>query len=444
MKDVDISELDFDSRIEDVDGFGDTLTENLTDDGIETIRDISCAALHVDCSIEEYLMNNIDGIGGRRSKKLRNIAKMVGKRNERERKSDQTSFGIETDGLEVVLLASENWTKKRRMRPLVSRVEEAIDVVSRRFNEKVTEMYWLEGSANKDPDNGHPKHEVFENAADKISNQSSHPIAASARSIPWSDLPDEALKQWKYSTPTDHPEVREYESDDDDSSDTEVDTVTNTDTDTDSSSLDDGDESDKIEFDFGKTVYAAGSSASDSGSDSDSGDDEEDDDDDNVDTSNMYWIGAIDAAKKKMFTDADVVIVMNNHKYIRSTFRLAGKHYARVYVHEVEKHHLDDDLTNVPSYVTAVKKDDRETDERFEKGRDSPLEPQTFSEIPDFDYSIFEDEPHAGTVSFKPIDSDEQHENPYAPQKATLNEEKFDGHKRKRHKDRLDGYQYSQ
>jgi hypothetical protein len=114
-----------------------------------------------------------------------------------------------------------------------------------------------------------------------------------------------------------------------------------------------------------------------------------------------------------------------------------------VYVHEVEKHHLDDDLTNVPSYVTAVKKDDRKTDERFEKGRDSSLEPQTFSETPDFDYSIFEDEPHAGTVSYKPIDDDKQHENPYSPVQATLNEQKFDEQKRKRHKKRQERGDYA-
>ncbi len=390
MTEIDISELEPDTCIKDVDGFGKRLCENLAIHDIHRLEDVPTSDDTSESVDDDFLAETVDGIGSKRSHQLRQIATEVKQRMKTNTDSDSTPSWIRksvsqnctsVDGLHVALFASQHWNKKRPNYPpssgetgrgLVTSVTEALTEVSSRRGERIARISFIDGSRDA-PANA--KHKAFRKAGNDLADALPYVLETRPRTPPWNDLPD--CPEWKYGDdPTRHPEITRTEN-------------------------------------------------------------------------GLCWVKAPEVLKKELLSEADVAIHMDNYDYIRKDIKFAAKRRCELYIHEVEKHGTDD-LDRLPPNVGTPSKDPhhdvnasftRDKDRRA-AGRDSEVTPRDYSEFPEVKDKAWKH------FQWEPLDSDEARENPYLEQPATMNQqnrrdrdwaETFSGHERKAHKRSLSG-----
>lgn len=394
MTEIDISELEPDTRIRDVDGFGKRLCENLAIHDIHRLKDVPTDGV-CDGADGDFLADEVDGIGSKRSHQLRQIAMQVKQRMEADTDSDGNPSWIQktvsenctqVDGLHVALFASENWNNKRPVyypstgetaRGLANSVREALSEVSSRRGERISRISFIDGSREA-PANA--KHKAFRKAANDLADDLPYILETRPRTAPWKDLPD--CPDWKYGETKqekarNHPEL---------------------------------------------TLTSGG---------------------------DLVWVKAPEALKKELMSEADVAIHMDNYDYIRKDIKFAAKRRCELYIHEAEKYRTDD-LDRLPPNVGTPSKDPHhDVSESFTRdkdghavGHDSEVTPREYSEFPEVQDEAWKH------FRWEPLDSDEDRENPYLEQPATMEQqnrrdrdwaETFTGHERKMKQRSLSG-----
>jgi hypothetical protein len=174
------------------------------------------------------------------------------------------------------------------------------------------------------------------------------------------------------------------------------------------------------------------------------------------DEKQYYWKKAPQAAKKRLMSEVDVVIHMDNYQYIWQEINWADKIGCEMYIHEIEKHGVDE-LTDIPDHVGTpdkvpskyVASSYNRAKDRKAKGTESNVDHSNVDDAVTTDSDV--DNPERAVapemegaasehIIRGPSDTDEGRENPYLDQSATWNQNnRFDGHRRKDKERELSG-----